>query len=77
MRADILVQMANFDSAKGDRIDPVARVCRSLFLRTELCPCRYPNAAARFPDGCVQCQNERNLIEQAWDASVDRKADSK
>lgn len=72
MIAEIADQMINFSSYKGDRIDPVAQVCRSLFLRGELCPCRYPQNADRFPNHCVQCQNEHALIEAAWGVPLER-----
>ena len=76
MRDDIMRQMQNFSAANGDRIDSVARVCRQLFFRTELCPCRFPDAATSFPGGCRQCQNDREAIEAAWTATETPTQDS-
>lgn len=63
MRVDTEQQMLSFDSAKGDRIDPVATLCRQLFLRTELCPCMQRPM-------CRQCENNREIIQEVWDATT-------
>ena len=69
MRDDIERQMRNWSASGGDRMDPVATLCRQLYLRTELCPCQFPGAKDRFPGGCRQCQNDRKAIEAAWTAT--------
>jgi hypothetical protein len=43
----------------NDRHDPVANVCRRLYLRVELCPCMQEPT-------CRQCEIDMNSIEKAW-----------
>lgn len=65
MRPEIEAVMENWGA--GDRVDAVAQVCRRLYLRTTLCPCTHD--AARFPNGCRQCQLDKQQIEEAWDSA--------
>ena len=62
MDRELEANMTSFDASKGDRIDPVARACRSLYLRVELCPCMQRPM-------CRQCENDKQAIEDAWNAS--------
>jgi len=59
--------MVNFNKYEGDRVDPVAQALRRLYLRVELCPCQFQ--AQWKATGCLQCQGDKQLIEEAWLAS--------
>jgi len=67
MKLEIERQMENCSAANGDRIDPVAQALRRLYLRVQLCPCQFD---ARWKEtGCVQCQGDKEMIEEAWSVS--------
>lgn len=67
MKQEIERQMENFAGSADDRIDPVAQALRRLYQRVRLCPCQFDE---RWKvTGCIQCQLDRESIEQAWDAS--------
>jgi len=67
MKPEIERQIENFSGPAGDRIDPVAQALRRLYQRVMLCPCQFQ---ARWKEtGCVQCQLDKQSIEDAWIAS--------
>jgi hypothetical protein len=67
MKPEIENQMRNFGAEQGHRVDSVAQALRRLYLRTELCPCQFD---ARWEQaGCLQCQMDKQSIEEAWEYS--------
>ena len=67
MKPEIERQMENFSKDAGDRVDPVAQALRRLYQRVQLCPCQFQ---ARWKEtGCIQCQADKQSIEEAWSAS--------
>lgn len=62
MKKHIEDLMRSWNSHEGDRVDPVAKLCRQLYCRASLCPCMQQ------PE-CIQCQNDKNVIEEAWEAT--------
>lgn len=64
MNSSIEGQMRSFDAAWSDRIDPVAQLCRRLYLRVGLCPCQF---IERFKaEQCQQCRDDKAAIEATW-----------
>ena len=45
-----------------DRHDPVAVALRRFYLRIECCPCLNNPS-------CLQCRQDKELIEEAWKAT--------
>ena len=62
MRPELVEQMRSFNIPAGDRGDPVAVLCRRLFLRVGCCPCLQ-----RPP--CLMCENDMDAVEDAWDTT--------
>ena len=68
MTTELKNQMRNFDGNAGDRLDPVAKLCRRHFLRVELCPCM----GVGDEDSCIQCKHDMDAIEAAWNATNEK-----